>query len=214
MVIILTALLVAYLIGAIPFGLLIGRLFGNADIRKSGSGNIGATNVQRVLGFKAAIWVYLLDIGKGALVVVLAGFVLPTVMAHDTFAVAVGVAAIMGHIFPVYLGFKGGKGVATAAGVLLVLLPIETGIAVGLFLIVLFLFKYVSVASMVAALSFPASVTIEQSLLGQDISRTYWLLTVAIGLMVPVTHYKNIQRLWAGNENRLETGRTKGGQDG
>jgi glycerol-3-phosphate acyltransferase PlsY len=214
MVIILTAILVAYLIGAIPFGLLIGRLYGNADIRKSGSGNIGATNVQRVLGFKAAIWVYLLDIGKGALVVVLAGLVPQTVMAYDTFAVTVGVAAILGHIFPVYIGFKGGKGVATAAGVLLVLLPVETGIAVGLFLIVLFMFKYVSVASMVAALSFPASVTIEQSLLGQDISRTYWLLTIAIGLMVPVTHYKNIQRLLAGNENRLELGRTKGGQDG
>ncbi len=209
MVTLLTAILLAYLMGAVPFGLLIARAFGVRDIRTAGSGNIGATNVLRTLGMKAAVWVYLLDIGKGAAVVLLAGLVEQTVLWPDLFAVLVGVTAILGHVFPVYLRFRGGKGVATLFGVLVVLLPVETLVAAGIFIVVALLSRYVSLASMAAALSFPVSVTVEQSLMGLEISRVYWLFTVVIGIFVPVTHYRNIRRLLAGNENRFELGRTR-----
>ncbi|MCX6835836.1 MAG: glycerol-3-phosphate 1-O-acyltransferase PlsY [candidate division Zixibacteria bacterium] len=211
MVLVLTAILAAYLVGAIPFGLLVARFFGVRDIRQSGSGNIGATNVQRTLGMKAAVWVYLLDIGKGAGVVVAAAGVTQTAVPTDHFLVLVGMAAIVGHVFPVYLGFRGGKGVATAFGALLVLLPRETLIAVVVFLLMVFLTRYVSLASIAAALSFPATLMVEQALHYHHVSSVYWLLTVVIGILVPVTHRRNIQRLLAGTENRV-TFRRSGGE--
>lgn len=211
MVLALTAILTAYLIGSIPFGLLVARIFGVRDIRQAGSGNIGATNVHRVLGLRAAIWVYLLDIGKGAGVVLVASALNQSAMPRDVFLVLVGLTVIVGHIFPVYLGFHGGKGVAAMFGALVVILPRETLVAGVVFLIIVLLTRYVSVGSVAAALSFPASVTVEQSMLDQDISRVYWLLTVVIGILVPVTHRRNIQRLLAGTENRI-TFRSRGGK--
>ena len=211
MVLALTAILAAYLIGSIPFGLLVARIFGVRDIRQAGSGNIGATNVHRVLGLRAAIWVYLLDIGKGAGVVLAASALNQSAMPRDVFLVLVGLTVIVGHIFPVYLGFHGGKGVAAMFGALVVILPRETLVAGVVFLIIVLLTRYVSVGSVAAALSFPASVTVEQSMLDQDISRVYWLLTVVIGILVPVTHRRNIQRLLAGTENRI-TFRSRGGK--
>jgi len=210
MVLVLTAIIAAYLVGAIPFGLLVARFFGVRDIRQLGSGNIGATNVQRTLGMKAAIWVYLLDIGKGAGVVVAASGLTQTAVPTDLFLVLVGLAAIVGHVVPVYLGFRGGKGVAAAFGALLVLLPRETLIAGAVFLLIVFLTRYVSVASIAAALSFPATLMVEQALLNQEVSRGYWLLTVVIGILVPVTHRRNIQRLLAGTENRVTIRRSGG----
>lgn len=214
MVIALTAILVAYLIGAIPFGLLIARLFGVGDIRQIGSGNIGATNVLRVLGMKAAIWVYLLDIGKGAAAVFLAGLVPQEAVQVHLFAVLIGAAVILGHVFPAYLKFRGGKGVATASGVLVVILPVETLIAAGVFLTVVFLSRYVSLASIAAALTLPVAVTVEQSLMSREIPQAYWLLTVVIGILVLVTHYRNIRRLLAGTENRFGLTRVRGDADG
>ncbi len=202
----LTAILIAYLVGAVPFGLLVARFFGVSDIRTVGSGNIGATNVLRTLGMKAAVWVYLLDIGKGALVVWLAGIVFRDANRPELMAVLVGVAAILGHIFPIYLKLKGGKGVATAAGVLAVLLPLETLIAVIVFLVVVFSTRYVSLASIAAALALPLTVACEQSLYDREVAQIYWALTVLIGLFVPFTHMHNIRRLLAGTENRFSLG--------
>jgi glycerol-3-phosphate acyltransferase PlsY len=210
MVIALTAIVAAYLLGAIPFGLLVARGFGVRDIRESGSGNIGATNVQRTLGMKAAMWVYLLDIGKGALAVAAATLVAQTAMPRELFLVLIGLAAIIGQVFPVYLGFRGGKGVATTFGVLLVLLPRETVIAAFVFLLMVFLTRYVSVASIAAALSFPGVVTVRQMFLDHDVSRYYWLLTVVIGILVPLTHHQNIRRLLAGTESRVTLRRSGG----
>ncbi len=210
MVTTLTAILVAYLIGAVPFGLLVARAFGVGDIRSVGSGNIGATNVLRTLGMKAAIWVYFLDIGKGAAAVLLARELDQTWLRPDLFLVLVGLAAILGHVFPVYLKFKGGKGVATSAGVLAVLMPIETLLAVVVFFIVILASRYVSMASMAAALTLPVAITVERSLLDQDVSRVYWLLAIAIGLFVPLTHFRNIRRLLSGTENRFSLSRRKG----
>ena len=210
MVLVFTAIIAAYLVGAIPFGLLVARFFGVRDIRQLGSGNIGATNVHRTLGMKAAIWVYLLDIGKGAGVVWAASTLNQSALPREGFLVLVGLAAIVGHVFPIYLGFRGGKGVAAMFGALVVLLPRETLIAGAVFLLMVFLTRYVSVASIAAALSFPATVTVEQAMLDQEVSRIYWLLTVVIGILVPVTHRRNIQRLLAGTENRVTIRRSGG----
>ena len=121
------AVLIAYLLGAIPFGMIVARLYGAGDIRTLGSGNIGATNVWRVAGAKAAVWVYLGDIAKGTAAVLVGRYVAqhfqPTMLPIDTFLVLCALTAVLGHVFPVYLGFKGGKGVNTALGTMLVLLP-------------------------------------------------------------------------------------------
>jgi glycerol-3-phosphate acyltransferase PlsY len=204
MITVLTAIIVAYLIGAIPSGLLIARLSGVRDIRQTGSGNIGATNVLRTLGMKVAIWVYVCDIGKGALTVFLAPLAGQDLLASDLYFVLIGLATIIGHIFPVYLHFKGGKGVATTFGVLLVLLPSETLLAGVVFLLIFWLTRYVSLASIAAGLMFPAAVTIERLVLNQGGSNVLWGLTVVIGLMVPITHISNIKRLIAGTENKFE----------
>jgi glycerol-3-phosphate acyltransferase PlsY len=204
MITVLTAIIVAYLIGAIPSGLLIARLSGVRDIRETGSGNIGATNVLRTLGMKVAIWVYVCDIGKGALTVFLAPLAGQDLLASDLYFVLIGLATIIGHIFPVYLHFKGGKGVATTFGVLLVLLPSETLLAGVVFLLIFWLTRYVSLASIAAGLMFPAAVTIERLVLNQGGSNVLWGLTVVIGLMVPITHISNIKRLIAGTENKFE----------
>jgi len=214
MVIAFTAILAAYLIGAIPFGLLVARRYGVGDIRHVGSENIGATNVLRVLGMKAAVWVYLFDIGKGAGVVWVASRLGQGSLQAELFLVLVGLAAIIGHVYPVYLGFRGGKGVATMFGVLLVLLPVETLIAAAVFAVVALVTRYVSVASIAAGLTFPVAVTTEQALLNLSVSRVYWLLTVFIGVFVPLTHHRNIRRLLAGTENRFSFSRVKEGPRG
>ena len=203
MITVLTAIIAAYLIGAIPSGLLIARLFGVKDIRDTGSGNIGATNVLRSLGMKAAIWVYVCDIGKGVLTVFLAPLLSQDLLRPDVYYVLVGLATILGHVFPIYLHFKGGKRVATTFGVLLVLMPLETLLAGAVFFGVVWWSKYVSLASIAAGLTFPIVVTLERTLFGQEGSNVYWILTIFIGLMVPITHLPNIKRLIAGTENRM-----------
>ena len=206
-------IIVAYLLGAVPFGLLIARLFGVPDIRAVGSGNIGATNVTRVLGFRAAIWVYLLDIGKGAAAVLLASQVAEPAFQRQAFLVVVGLMAILGHVFPVYLGFKGGKGVSTAFGALIVMMTIETGIAAAVFLIVAFATRFVSLASILAAVTLPVVVIVEHTALDRPVAGVYWGLAIAIGLLVPLTHHQNIRRLIAGTENRFSlTSRSGGGR--
>src|SRR5271165_6942050 len=142
----------AYLLGSIPFGLLLGKLFGAADIRKAGSGNIGATNVARVAGPLAGVLTLLLDAAKGALAVLLAAR-----LTNDSalWMMIAGLCALVGHCFPIWLGFRGGKGVATAAGVFLVLCPLAfVGAAILFFLVVLY-WRFVSLGSMSAAAAMP-----------------------------------------------------------
>ncbi len=195
--------LAAYLLGAIPFGLIIARLYGVNDIRAVGSGNIGATNVWRIAGPKAAVWVYLLDIGKGVLAVLLARLSTQTILPKDLFLILCALAAILGHIFPVYLGFKGGKGVNTGLGVMLVLLPVETLICLVVFVIVVVVSKYISLGSMVAAVCLPGTVVVEKVLLHRMVDPLYFVLTILGMLIVIYTHRQNIRRLVAGTENRF-----------
>lgn len=199
----IVCILAAYLIGAVPFGLLIARLYGVPDIRAHGSGNIGATNVARVAGFKAAVWVYLFDMAKGAAAVLLAKQVTDPLFARDLFLVVVVLAAIVGHMFPVYLSFKGGKGVNTAFGAIIMLLPIETAIAGLVFLAVVFPTRYVSLASILASIALPLTVIVEDIVLGSRVPPAYWGLSIAVGVLVPAAHHQNIRRLLAGTESRF-----------
>jgi acyl phosphate:glycerol-3-phosphate acyltransferase len=189
---------IAYLIGSIPFGYLIVKLKEGRDVRSSGSGNIGATNVLRTAGRSSAVLTLLLDAAKGYLVVWLAAW-----SSHDspqTVALA-AVAAVLGHLFPVFLKFKGGKGVATVLGVFLYASPIPILIATGSFLCVVFVFRYVSLGSIVAAVVFPAAYLF----LTHPGNSSWWLffaVLVCPGLVIS-KHHENIQRLWAGTERKL-----------
>ncbi|HVH50449.1 MAG TPA: glycerol-3-phosphate 1-O-acyltransferase PlsY, partial [Candidatus Bathyarchaeia archaeon] len=148
----LTLLLISYLLGSIPFGVIFAKLFGGADVRKAGSGNIGATNVARVAGPAAGVLTLLLDAAKGWLAVWLAGRFMH---GEAAFLVAAGFFALLGHCFPLWLRFRGGKGVATAAGVFAALCPEATVAALILFALVVWFWRYVSLGSLAAAAAIP-----------------------------------------------------------
>ena len=201
-------LAVAYLLGSIPFGYLLVRIFRKEDIRATGSGNIGATNVARSGAKGLGILTLLLDLGKGLLAVLLARHLAPGTPGFPSdLAVAAAVAAVVGHVFPVWLGFKGGKGVATALGVFLALTPWVALAAVVVFLLVVALSRIVSLASIVAAIALP----IFAILLLPDRSPVYLIGVSFIALLVIVKHHANIQRLMAGTESRF--GSKKTGRD-
>lgn len=188
--------LASYLLGAVPFGVLVAKLFDRSvDLRTTGSGNIGATNVARTLGKGAGILTLLLDAAKGAAAVLVAAAMSPP---GDYLLPAVaGGAAFLGHLFPVYLGFRGGKGVATALGVVLALLPAAAGVLFILFAAVFAVTRYVSLGSLVAA----AGLTPAMALLGAP--APFVALSAGIGALVFWTHRENIRRLLAGEERRF-----------
>jgi len=198
----------AYLIGAVPFGLLIARLYGIKDIRQVGSGNIGATNVYRTAGPGAAVWVFLLDIGKGVVAVLLARWLAPNWWPQDVFLLSVVMAAVIGHIFPVYLRFRGGKGVNTALGGLIMVMPVEILVCLVMFLIMTALFRYISLGSITAAVSLPAVLLVERFLLKQGVPDVYLVFGIALAILVILAHIKNIGRLLAGTENRFQLSST------
>jgi acyl phosphate:glycerol-3-phosphate acyltransferase len=204
--ILLAVTLLAYLIGSIPFGYLVARSRG-VDILRQGSGNIGATNVGRVLGKRCGILVFLLDFAKGAVPVAVAAWVGDRVdsgVPTGSLAVAAGLAAFLGHLFPIYLGFRGGKGVATGAGVVAVLLPVPAAGAILTWLAVLCLTRYVSLASL-AAVSILCALRV--ALTAESFAPDQRILTVfcfAAAALVFVRHRGNIHRLLQGTENRLQ----------
>ena len=194
----------AYLLGSIPFGYLLVRVFLKRDIRTAGSGNIGATNVAREGAKGLGLATLALDMGKGLLAVVLAFLIakhLSNMNARQSFDLAAlaAVAAVAGHCFPVWLAFRGGKGVATALGVFLALVPRATLCVVGIFLLVLLLSRFVSLASIVAALSFPLFAFFFVRDPGPDVIFAF----VFIPLLICIKHRGNIQRLLAGTEARF-----------
>jgi acyl-phosphate glycerol 3-phosphate acyltransferase len=202
--------LISYLLGAIPFGYLIARWHG-VDLFKHGSGNIGATNVGRVLGWQSGILVFFLDFAKGAAPVLLARWLAKSLdpnAAGEGLPVAAGLAAFAGHIFPIYLHFRGGKGVATGAGVVAVLLPWPALGALVTWMAVLIAWRYVSLASLaaVAALCAVYLVTTTQPLAQDHLILTLFCLVAAA--LVIIRHRTNITRLTRGTENRLQETRT------
>lgn len=185
--------LLGYAIGSIPFSFLVARRFGIKDVRAVGSGNVGATNVMRSAGKLPGILALVLDGAKGALTVLLAR----GLTTSEAEVCAAGIFAMIGHLFPVWLGFRGGKGVATGAGLFLPLAPGALGIAVLTFVAVLAIFRYVSLASIVASLALPAAAY----LLGG--TTTVAVTGLVAALMVAVKHHANIGRLVRGVEPRL-----------
>lgn len=195
---------VAYLLGSIPFGLILVRVFRKQDIRQQGSGNIGATNVIRSGGKGLGAATFLLDTAKGFIAVLLAWQV--ALHTHQTQSTAQNLAAtaalcaILGHIYTIWLGFKGGKGVATGLGVFLGIAPISALIALGVFIIVVLLSRFVSLASIIACVAFPLA-----ALLRPHEPLTRWMVAVVIllPLIVIAKHHANIRRLLSGTEYRF-----------
>jgi glycerol-3-phosphate acyltransferase PlsY len=189
-------LLASYLVGAIPTSYLVSRSFAGIDLRRHGSGNLGATNLYRVLGWKYAVPVALFDIAKGTIPVLVFA---PQVSTSELYALACGVAAILGHVFSVFVRFKGGKGVATAAGVMLGLTPLALAVAAGVWALVLFLTGYVSLSSIAAAAVLPAAVYLLER---PEAPQLLWI-DVGIAAGVIFLHRRNIERLLKGTENRF-----------
>jgi glycerol-3-phosphate acyltransferase PlsY len=192
----------AYFIGSIPTALIISKSFFNIDIRDYGSGNMGATNAFRILGAKWGTLIMVLDIIKGMLAVGLCYF-MPHYMENDiqqtNFMIALGLAAVIGHIFPVFAEFKGGKGVATLLGMLLAVQPLVAVACLGVFIVVLFLTRYVSLSSILGAIMLPISVI----WIWNDDVLTYRIFAVVVAFLVIITHQKNIGRLIKGAETRV-----------
>lgn len=195
--------LLSYLLGAVLGGLIVGRLRGGVDIRTMGSGNAGGTNALRTQGASFAIWVMLIDIGKGWIAAgVLPYIALPAIamdatIARDWLAVACATAAVFGHVYPVWYGFRGGKGAATLVGVLIGLEPMALPVVLGAWLAVLMITGFVGLSTMLATISF----VVYLFFAGHGSSA---LLTFGVGMCVFVcyTHRANIERMRAGTENR------------
>ena len=208
--------LIAYLCGSVPFAVVLGKLRG-VDVRKMGSGNVGATNLGRALGKHWGVLCFLLDALKGLVPVVGSGAALKVIGQWDLSAIqtwqwlAVAVAAVLGHVFPIWLGFRGGKGVATGLGVLLGFWPILTVpalIAAATWLLVIAMSRYSSLASMSGALSLPLTVLALTAVRGDGLPGRVPLLvvTTVLALLVVVRHRPNIARLRAGTEPKVGRG--------
>jgi glycerol-3-phosphate acyltransferase PlsY len=195
--------LTAYLLGSIPTAVWVGRLFYGIDIRTRGSGNAGATNTIRVLGLKAGLPVLVFDILKGWLALQVYRLFPGSYSAQEVILflrIVPGAAVVLGHVFPLFAGFRGGKGVATLLGVGIALYPWAALIALCIFILVFVPFRYVSLASISAAVTFPF---IEIFLLNHRESIALMILAILIGLFIPVTHRKNIRRLLQGTESKF-----------
>jgi len=187
----------SYLLGSVPTGLIISKYFFNVDIQKVGSGNIGATNVARTLGKKVGILTLIGDALKGIIPVVIVKLYEPYPI-NQTLIFFCALASFFGHLFPIYLKFKGGKGVATALGIFIVLFPLQTLICALLFFITVYLTRYVSLGSISAAILMPILISFR----AQD---SYQIaLSIIIGLSIVIRHKDNIHRLLEGKENKLK----------
>lgn len=186
----------SYVLGATPTSYLAGRLARGIDLREHGSKNLGATNVYRLLGWAYAIPVAIIDVAKGAVPVALFG---RWAGGPDWLPITFGGAAVLGHMFSPYVRLKGGKGVATAAGVFLALAPLAFAIALPVWGLCLWVTGYVSLSSIVAALTFPLWVR-----LTTNAAPTFWA-SVVLALLIVLAHRVNIQRLLAGTENKFQT---------
>lgn len=198
--IIISLLVSAYLVGSIPTAVWWGKRFYGIDVREFGSGNAGATNTFRVLGKKAGIPVLIIDIIKGILATALA-FLSPYAFDSNQFVnleLGLGIAALVGHIFPVFAGFRGGKGVATILGVVICLTPFTSLLVLFVFLSVLIVSKYVSLSSMVAGVSFPLIL----NLVLKNNNETLMTFSIFVAVMLIVTHKKNISRLLKKQESK------------
>ena len=196
-------IVVAYILGAVPAGLLIARRAGVRDIRERGSGNIGATNVWRVIGGKVAAFVFVADVGKAMLAMIPAYLASPEAVTRETLLVMCAFAVVTGNIFSVFLRFRGGKGVNTALGAFLVLMPFEVLICFTVFIIVVAVSRLVSLGSIISTVCLALILMMERYMFDYPVHNAYLTGAVLIVLVVLFSHRKNIMRLIAGTEHRL-----------
>ena len=198
-------LIAAYIIGSIPTAVIAGRLLKQIDIREHGSGNAGATNVFRVLGWKPGLTVLLIDMLKGFIVVFYLSALVPYNNGLDyvLIQVAGGLAAILGHIFTLFASFRGGKGVGTAAGVFLGLEPLTVLICLLIFIVIVWITRYVSLGSLIAACMLPLLLSVKLYLLKMPVSPYIFYISLILLATIIITHRSNIKRLINGQENKL-----------
>ncbi len=207
-------ILLSYLVGSIPNSIIVSKLVKGIDIRNHGSGNAGGTNVSRVLGKKYGLLVILLDVLKGAVAVILisrlylGNFPFHNATPFDDFTlvqIIAGISAVIGHIWTVFAGFRGGKGIATGLGVLLSIVTLDMLLGLAVFLIVVSLSKYISLGSISAAVSVPVIMAIRENLFNVNIAGYSTILPfiIALALLVIYTHRANLNRIIKGNENRI-----------
>ena len=198
----LLLIILAYLIGSIPTSLIVSKSQFNIDIRDYGSGNAGATNTFRVLGSRWGTFVMIMDMLKGLIAVKLA-LLLPYYIENEfertNFQIGLGLAAVLGHIFPIWAEFRGGKGVATLFGLIIAISPWTALSCIGVFLLVLYLTRFVSLSSILASLAFPVFILIVFNV--DNIA--YRIFAIAVALLVILTHQKNIGRLLSGSESKV-----------
>ena len=205
----------SYLIGSIPFGIIISKVFRGFDIRTKGSGNMGSTNAFRVLGWKLGLAVQILDLAKGLGAVLLATYFYNGLPFHNAtpfqditvFRLIAGASAILGHCFTIFAGFRGGKGISTAAGMLIGVAPVEVAIVAGIFIAVVALSGYVSLGSIIAAIMFPTTMFLRENVFGVEITgyRTLIFFAIGLALFLVYTHRTNIKRLLNKRENRFNS---------
>ena len=207
MMIYIVFICLAYLIGSIQTAVWAGKKWHGLDPREHGSKNAGATNTFRVLGKKSGWFVLIIDISKGVL-----ASIFPLILAENysdnqllVFQLTTSFACIIGHVFPIFAQFKGGKGVATSLGIIIGLNPISAAISLGIFLLVFLLFKYVSLGAIVTSLSYPF---VSYFIVKED-ARIMIIFTVLLGFLIIVSHRKNITRLMNGEESRMNLSRRK-----
>src|ERR1035437_435625 len=213
-------IMISYLVGSIPTSIIISKLLRGIDIRNHGSGNAGGTNVFRVMGWRWGVATIFLDACKGAIVVIVVArfyldrFPFPNATPFDDFTlvqIICGVAAVIGHIWTVFAGFRGGKGIATALGMLLMIITVDMLVAVAIFSIVVTVSRYVSLGSVLAAISVPLTLIIRENLFHVDVPGYNTLLpfVIMVSLLVIFTHRKNVVRLFNGSESRISFSKKK-----
>lgn len=215
-----TIIVLSYLVGSIPTSIIVSKLSRGIDIRNYGSGNAGGTNVMRVLGWKQGLLVILLDALKGVLAVVVIARMhygsMPFTNAtpFDDFTlvqIIAGISAVIGHIWTVFAGFRGGKGIATALGMLLMISTVDMLIAIGVFVVVVTISRYVSLGSIVAAITVPLTLVVRENIFNVHIQGYNTLLpfVIILTMLVIFTHRKNVVRLFNGSENKLSFSKKK-----
>ena len=201
-------IVVSYLLGSIPSSVWLGKIFYNIDIRDHGSGNAGATNTLRILGLKIAIPVLIFDIAKGWFPVFMVASLLEWNFSVDQIIylqIMAGLAAVFGHVYPIYIGFKGGKGVGTLAGMALGLYPLAFLSSLLVFVVVILISKYVSLGSILAAIAFPIFIIF----VFETNSLPLIVLGILASLFIVYTHRTNIKKLLSGTENKISVKRGK-----
>jgi acyl phosphate:glycerol-3-phosphate acyltransferase len=211
---VLVIVVLSYMVGSIPASVWIGKLMYDTDLRQHGSGNAGATNAFRVLGWKAGVLATVVDLGKGLLAAAVIATIridaLPAGLgfweADSVIRLMAGVTAVIGHMYPMWAGFKGGKGVNTTAGVLLALTPSVMLLTLGVFAIVLFSSRYVSVASLSATLVYPSAIAVNKYLLhAESLDASVFVFSLFLATGIFYAHRSNIKRLLEGSESRIKS---------